>query len=103
MVLYDSDCNVRAVLNMLRCLLIERKSRLTMLYNTYFPGHCHKFVEFFFIDTTPFVDKYWSPEQKRTFDWRGIGHRQTYLDTQLEVCLDLLPFQRPSLKSNYNI
>lgn len=47
-------------------------------------GHCHKFVEFFFIDTTPFVDKYWSPEQKRTFDWRGIGHRQTYLDTQLE-------------------
>lgn len=47
-------------------------------------GHCGKFVEFFFIDTTPFVDMYWSEEQKRTFDWRGIGPRQEYLDSQLK-------------------
>ncbi|XP_073389588.1 purple acid phosphatase 8 isoform X2 [Physcomitrium patens] len=44
-----------------------------------------KFVEFFFIDTTPFVDKYWSKEEHRKFDWRGIGGRQEYLDSQLET------------------
>ncbi|KAG0561180.1 hypothetical protein KC19_9G043300 [Ceratodon purpureus] len=47
-------------------------------------GHCEKFVELFFIDTTPFVDKYWDAEQARTFDWRGIGPRQEYLDSQLK-------------------
>ncbi|KAG0592478.1 hypothetical protein KC19_1G255300 [Ceratodon purpureus] len=47
-------------------------------------GHCAKFVEFFFIDTTPFVNDYWSAEQARDFDWRGLGPRQEYLDTQLE-------------------
>lgn len=47
-------------------------------------GRCGKFVEFFFIDTTPFVNDYWSAEQQRDFDWRGIGPRQLYLDTQLE-------------------
>jgi len=47
-------------------------------------GRCKRFVEFFFIDTTPFVDKYWGPEQKRAFDWRGIGPRQEYLDSQLK-------------------
>lgn len=46
---------------------------------------CDKFVEFFFIDTTPFVDKYWSKEEHRKFDWRGIGGRQEYLDSQLET------------------
>nr|XP_024369236.1 purple acid phosphatase 8-like isoform X2 [Physcomitrium patens] len=48
-------------------------------------GSCDKFVEFFFIDTTPFVDKYWSKEEHRKFDWRGIGGRQEYLDSQLET------------------
>jgi tartrate-resistant acid phosphatase type 5 len=47
-------------------------------------GRCAKFVEIFFIDTTPFVDKYWGPDQKRTFDWRGVEPRQEYLDTQLQ-------------------
>lgn len=47
-------------------------------------GHCKKYVELFFIDTTPFVDKYWDEEQERTFDWRGIGPRQEYLDSQLK-------------------
>jgi tartrate-resistant acid phosphatase type 5 len=42
-------------------------------------------VELFFIDTTPFVDKYWDEEQERTFDWRGVGPRQEYLDSQLKV------------------
>lgn len=37
------------------------------------------------MDTTPFVDDYWSVEQQRNFDWRGIGPRQEYLDAQLEV------------------
>lgn len=42
-------------------------------------------MELFFIDTTPFVDKYWDEEQERAFDWRGIGPRQEYLDSQLKV------------------
>lgn len=57
-----------------------------------FAGRCKRFVEFFFIDTTPFVDKYWGPEQKRTFDWRGIGPRQEYLDASLKVCTQLLNY-----------
>lgn len=50
-------------------------------------GICDKYVEFFFIDTTPFVDAYWIPVEKRTFDWRGIGDRAEYLKSQLEVSL----------------
>ena len=46
-------------------------------------------MEFFFIDTTPFVNDYWSSEQARDFDWRGLVPRQEHLDTQLEVCLSL--------------
>jgi len=49
-----------------------------------YKGICDKFVEFFFIDTTPFVDAYWIPVEKRTFDWRGIGDRAEYLKSQLE-------------------
>lgn len=47
-------------------------------------GRCAKYVEFFFIDTTPFVNDYWSSEQQRNFDWRGIGPRQEYLNAQME-------------------
>lgn len=49
-------------------------------------------MEFFFIDTTPFVNDYWSAEEERDFDWRGLGPRQEYLAAQIEVwCLTLFP------------
>ncbi|XP_024388251.1 purple acid phosphatase 17 [Physcomitrium patens] len=47
-------------------------------------GYCSKFVELFFIDTTPFVNDYWSAAQQRTFDWRGIDLREEYLHEQLQ-------------------
>jgi len=63
---------------------------LTPLSELLCAGRCGKFVEFFFIDTTPFVNDYWSEEEHRKFDWRGIGPRQEYLDAQLEVNLSCL-------------
>jgi hypothetical protein len=44
------------------------------------------FVEFFFIDTTPFVDLYWT-YAKHQYDWRGILPRERYLKKQLKVWL----------------
>ncbi|GMH11327.1 hypothetical protein Nepgr_013168 [Nepenthes gracilis] len=35
-------------------------------------------VEFFFVDTTPFVDKYFT-EKKHSYDWRGVLPREEYL------------------------
>lgn len=40
-------------------------------------------VEFFFLDTTPFVDMYFSDED-HTYDWRGVMPRKTYLSNLLE-------------------
>ncbi|CAK9863719.1 unnamed protein product [Sphagnum jensenii] len=47
-------------------------------------GECEKFVEFFFIDTTPFVDEYWNSTGKETFDWRGLAPREEQLWSQLQ-------------------
>ena len=44
------------------------------------------FVDFFFIDTTPFVDQYWT-YTKHQYDWRGILPREPYLKKQLKVWL----------------
>lgn len=41
------------------------------------------FVNFFFIDTTPFVDVYWT-YAKHKYDWRGILPRESYLKKQLK-------------------
>ncbi|XP_022735153.1 purple acid phosphatase 17-like [Durio zibethinus] len=40
-------------------------------------------VEFFFVDTTPFVDKYFT-EPDYTYDWRGVEPRKTYLANLLK-------------------
>ncbi len=53
-------------------------------------GECEKFVEFFFIDTTPFVDEYWNSTGKETFDWRGLAPREEQLWSQLQVCISIL-------------
>ncbi|CAN6896070.1 unnamed protein product, partial [Brassica oleracea] len=41
-------------------------------------------VEFLFIDTTPFVDKYFVQPNKHVYDWRGVLPRQTYLNNLLQ-------------------
>ncbi|KAJ7954477.1 Purple acid phosphatase [Quillaja saponaria] len=40
-------------------------------------------VEFFFVDTTPFVDNYLT-EADHTYDWRGVTPRKTYLSNLLK-------------------
>ncbi|KAK6921562.1 Calcineurin-like phosphoesterase domain, ApaH type [Dillenia turbinata] len=43
-----------------------------------------EFVDFFFIDTTPFVDKYFINPGNQTYDWKGILPRYQYLSRTLE-------------------
>ncbi|KAG6402656.1 hypothetical protein SASPL_134858 [Salvia splendens] len=38
-------------------------------------------VEFFFIDTTPFQDKYFTDPENHVYDWRGVLPREKYLST----------------------
>ena len=42
-------------------------------------------MDFFFIDTTTFVDEYWGPSPGHVFDWRGLAPRENQLKSQLEV------------------
>ncbi|KAK4596947.1 hypothetical protein RGQ29_014827 [Quercus rubra] len=42
------------------------------------------FVEFFFVDTTPFVNDYFTDPGESTYDWKGILPRQEYLSNLLE-------------------
>jgi hypothetical protein len=42
-------------------------------------------VEFFFVDTTPFVDKYFTEPKGDVYDWRGILPRKPYLSNLLKV------------------
>ncbi|KAH9321306.1 hypothetical protein KI387_015945, partial [Taxus chinensis] len=41
-------------------------------------------VELFFVDTTPFVKKYWKIPNKDTYDWRGVAPREAYVSRQLQ-------------------
>ncbi|KMT13490.1 hypothetical protein BVRB_4g082690 [Beta vulgaris subsp. vulgaris] len=40
-------------------------------------------VDFFFVDTTPFQDKYFN-DTDHTYDWRGVLPRETYLSNLLK-------------------
>ncbi|XWS69461.1 hypothetical protein CRYUN_Cryun04dG0181000 [Craigia yunnanensis] len=42
------------------------------------------FVEFFFVDTTPFVDTYFMDPGDDTYDWKGVSPREDYLSNLLE-------------------
>ncbi|CAL5339084.1 unnamed protein product [Camellia sinensis] len=47
-------------------------------------------VEFFFVDTTPFVDKYFTDPGDNVYDWKGVLPRKNYLSNLLnEVDLAL--------------
>ncbi|KAM7487815.1 hypothetical protein LguiB_025299 [Lonicera macranthoides] len=41
-------------------------------------------VDFFFVDTTPFEDKYFSNAEDHTYDWRGVLPRKKYLSNLLK-------------------
>ncbi|XP_028767086.1 purple acid phosphatase 3 [Neltuma alba] len=41
-------------------------------------------VEFFFVDTTPFEDDYFTDPGEHTYDWSGVLPRQAYLSNLLE-------------------
>ncbi|KAF7822156.1 purple acid phosphatase 3-like [Senna tora] len=41
-------------------------------------------AEFFFVDTTPFVDKYFLEPEEHTYDWRGVLPRNKYLSKLLK-------------------
>jgi hypothetical protein len=42
-------------------------------------------ADFFFVDTTPFVLKYWNEPKDSTYDWRGVAPRETYIAKLLKV------------------
>ncbi|KAJ8646826.1 hypothetical protein MRB53_008574 [Persea americana] len=41
-------------------------------------------AEFFFVDTTPFVEKYWTDPKDHTYDWREVAPRKNYMETVLK-------------------
>nr|AFK35320.1 unknown [Lotus japonicus] len=41
-------------------------------------------AEFFFVDTTPFVGKYFTEPEDHVYDWSGIGPREQYISNILE-------------------
>ncbi|XP_060185986.1 purple acid phosphatase 8-like isoform X2 [Lycium barbarum] len=41
-------------------------------------------VEFFFVDTTPFVDDYFTNPKESTYDWKGVLPREKYLNDLLK-------------------
>lgn len=42
-------------------------------------------AEFFFVDTTPFVDKYFTDPEDHVYDWSGVEPRKDYLSGLLKV------------------
>lgn len=43
-------------------------------------------VQFFFVDTTPFVLEYWNdPEGHHKYDWREVAPREQYIANLLKV------------------
>lgn len=51
-------------------------------------GECEKYVESFFIDTTPFVDEYWNWSiGKETFDRRGLPPWEEQMWSHLQMGL----------------
>lgn len=46
-------------------------------------------VEFFFVDTTPFVEEYFTDPGEHTYDWEGVLPRLAYLSELLKVGYNL--------------
>lgn len=57
-----------------------------VLFQPFFPFiRPAEIVEFFFVDTTPFEDKYFNDPGDDTYDWRGVVPREKYLSSLLKV------------------
>ncbi|URD82130.1 Purple acid phosphatase, partial [Musa troglodytarum] len=41
-------------------------------------------VDFFFVDTTPFVESYWTNPKNDHYDWRDVAPRETYISGLLK-------------------
>ncbi|KAJ4791083.1 Purple acid phosphatase [Rhynchospora pubera] len=41
-------------------------------------------VDFFFVDTTPFVVKYWTKPKDHHYDWRDVAPRESYIANLLQ-------------------
>ncbi|GLJ29682.1 hypothetical protein SUGI_0585370 [Cryptomeria japonica] len=54
-------------------------------------------VDFFFVDTNPFVDEYWEPSEQ-TYDWRGVLPRENYIKQHLEDLTNALVASRATWK-----
>ncbi|KAJ7560581.1 hypothetical protein O6H91_04G136200 [Diphasiastrum complanatum] len=48
-------------------------------------GLCNYAVDFFFIDTTPFINEYSLPGIHEMFDWRGLAPRDIQLQHQMKA------------------
>lgn len=58
---------------------------MNVLYISSFVLQFLEIVEIFFVDTTPFVDKYFVRPKHHTYDWRGVLPRKEYLTKLLKV------------------
>ncbi|KAJ7567149.1 hypothetical protein O6H91_02G133600 [Diphasiastrum complanatum] len=78
------------VLAQLDSALVLRDSRwhcgreYQLLHQLESSAHGGSYVEFFFIDTVPFVDEYWQTYHK-PMDWRGLLPREEHLVQKLQV------------------
>eukprot|EP01018_Ginkgo_biloba_P005118 Gb_14816 [translate_table: standard] len=87
---HDYRGNVLAQLNPVLRSLDHRwncKRSFTLkssLCTSFTETRCLSSVQLFFVDTTPFVDKYWEMPNKHKYDWRGILPRRKYLRRQLQ-------------------
>ena len=47
-------------------------------------------ADIFFVDTTPFVQKYFDNPKKQVFDWRNVLPRDRYMSSTLKVSIPVL-------------
>lgn len=71
--------------NKIKLILIIRLIffKISLIFTHYFAD----VAEFFFIDTTPFQDMYFTTPKDHTYDWRDVLPRKNYLSHVLKVKL----------------
>lgn len=62
--------------------ILQQKDSKWFCLRSYILNSGH--VDFFFVDTTPFVDKYFTDPGDDTYDWSGVFPREEYLSTLLQ-------------------
>ncbi|KAI0498932.1 hypothetical protein KFK09_019830 [Dendrobium nobile] len=55
-------------------------------------------ADFFFVDTTPFVVKYWTEPENHRYDWREVSPREEYIDNLLKDLDEALKESRAAWK-----